>query len=171
MRGYVALAGLFCLIGTSVGFLVNGPAHASCKATWTFGKSCDTILSSLLSQVQAWSGPDNCRSGPTNEKCLYVLKSNSGGVLKLTHETPLKHYIDDITFTLTDGDMTPSGGQCTVKGMSRAETWYAVLDYGTNYCNMYNLLEGSQLTQLAGYTETTSDAICTQHSSANCTRY
>ncbi|KAH3717290.1 hypothetical protein DPMN_060073 [Dreissena polymorpha] len=28
-----------------------------------------------------------------------------------------------------------------LQGSSRSETWYAVLDYSTNYCNMRNLLE------------------------------
>lgn len=33
--------------------------------------------------------------------------------------------------------------------MSVSETWYAVTDHGTNYCNLYNLIEGNSLhTQL-----------------------
>lgn len=28
------------------------------------------------------------------------------------------------------------------KGFSSSETWYAVLDYGTNYCNLNNLITG-----------------------------
>ena len=30
----------------------------------------------------------------------------------------------------------------SLQGYSTSETWYAVLDYSTNYCNMRNLLEG-----------------------------
>lgn len=26
--------------------------------------------------------------------------------------------------------------------MSISETWYAIKDHGTNYCNLYNLMEG-----------------------------
>lgn len=26
--------------------------------------------------------------------------------------------------------------------MSISQSWYAVKDHGTNYCNLYNLLEG-----------------------------
>lgn len=28
------------------------------------------------------------------------------------------------------------------QAMSVSETWYAVTDHGTNYCNLYNLIEG-----------------------------
>ena len=31
------------------------------------------------------------------------------------------------------------------QGYSRSETWYAVLDYGTNYCNLHNLITGTTL--------------------------
>jgi len=29
-----------------------------------------------------------------------------------------------------------------VQGYSTSETWYAFLDYGTNYCNLHNLITG-----------------------------
>ena len=31
------------------------------------------------------------------------------------------------------------------KGYSTSETWYAILDFGTNYCNLHNLLTGKLL--------------------------
>ncbi|OWF35756.1 uncharacterized protein LOC110442542 [Mizuhopecten yessoensis] len=168
MKSCVAAAVFLSLAGSSLAFLFGtGPAHASCKAQWTVGMACSQVETALLNQIQTWSGPENCKSGPINEKCLYVLKSNSEGVIKLTHETPLKHYIDDVSFTLkSQGDAS-----CQLGGYSTAETWYAVLDQGTNYCNMFNLLEGASLTTAAGYTETASDASCTQRSSADCNRY
>ncbi|KAM7390873.1 hypothetical protein PAMA_008867 [Pampus argenteus] len=57
------------------------------------------------------------------------------------------------------------------KAMSISETWYAIKDHGTNYCNLYNLMEGSGLTEVRGYKEVTSDFLCTQRSSANCIVY
>ena len=30
----------------------------------------------------------------------------------------------------------------SLQGFSTSETWYAVLDYGTNYCNLHNLITG-----------------------------
>lgn len=32
--------------------------------------------------------------------------------------------------------------------MSVSETWYAVKDHGTNYCNLYNLMEGKNTAKL-----------------------
>ncbi len=32
--------------------------------------------------------------------------------------------------------------KCVSQAMSVSETWYAVTDHGTNYCNLYNLMEG-----------------------------
>ena len=33
--------------------------------------------------------------------------------------------------------------------MSISETWYAIKDHGTNYCNLYNLIEGKSKQQNA----------------------
>jgi len=67
------------------------------------------------------------------------------------------------------------------KGSSSSDTWYAVLDFGTNYCNLNNLItgiylydrflisfikklhliySGAALDKIKGYSETTSDSIC-----------
>ncbi len=38
--------------------------------------------------------------------------------------------------------------------MSVSETWYAVTDHGTNYCNLYNLMEGKIDQNRVNVTET-----------------
>lgn len=48
---------------------------------------------------------------------------------------------------------------------------FSILDFGTNYCNLFNLMEGSGLTKDPGYSEETNDNICTQYSSSNCEIY
>lgn len=59
-----------------------------------------------------------------------------------------------------------------VQGFSTSETWYAYLDYGTNYCNLRNLADGAGLTvSKYGFKEETSDSVCTQYSSHNCAKY
>jgi hypothetical protein len=75
----------------------------------------------------------------------------------------VKQYVDDLTM---DFSASANGG-CSVKGFSTSETWYAVLDYSTNYCNLHNLADHTKL----AYTEETSDSICTQYSSRNCEKY
>ncbi len=46
-----------------------------------------------------------------------------------------------------------------------------MLDYGTNYCNLRNLVDGSGLSQSAWFKEDTSDSVCTQYSSHDCDKY
>ena len=48
---------------------------------------------------------------------------------------------------------------------------YAYLDYGTNYCNLRNLVDGSRFSGQNGFRETTSNSVCTQYSSRDCSRY
>ena len=43
----------------------------------------------------------------------------------------------------------------------------AVLDDGTNYCNLHNLIEATTLT----FTEDVDTSDCTQYSTANCAKY
>ncbi|XP_048742470.1 uncharacterized protein LOC125655964 [Ostrea edulis] len=152
------------VVGLLIGLAASGPLHASCKIDWTFGITCDEVSSKIKGQISAWTTADNCANG--GEKCLYKFVSASANQLKAKHETPVKHYVDDLTFTFS-----PSGASCNVHGFSTSETWYALLDYGTNYCNLHNLITGSGLDKVSGYTEVTSNSVCTQFSSANCTIY
>ncbi|XP_052096049.1 uncharacterized protein LOC127731159 [Mytilus californianus] len=157
----VVLAGL----GLFVGFAATNPLHASCRVNWIFpSMTCNNVKTKLRNQISLWNGPDNCKNG--GEKCLYKLVSESTNTLKATHETPSKHYKDDLTFTFSDAGMN-----CKTEGYSTSETWYAVLDSGTNYCNLHNLITGSGLSNTTGYTESTSNSQCTQYSSADCMKY
>merc|ERR1711909_152821 len=152
-----------CLVGYGVAF----PLHASCKLDWVIGSSCADTKTALVTSANSMHDASGCPNG-AGEKCLYTVTGDTDVKITLTHETPVHHYTDDITFTLADGD---TAGTCKVHGYSTSETWYAVLDYSTNYCNMRNLLEGANLHTTAGFTETTNNNICTQYSSANCDKY
>lgn len=153
------------ILGLVVGiFALSNPIHASCTVHWSFGIPCSDVRTKILDQIQKWNGPAGCVKG--GEKCLYKLVSNSGNTLKATHETPKKHYVDDLTFSFDT-----EGNTCYVQGHSTSETWYAVLDSGTNYCNLENLITGSGLNKAKNYKEQTSNGECTQYSSANCDKY
>merc|ERR1712098_37923 len=76
-------------------------------------------------------------------------------------------YVDDISFKLESS----SSGGCSVLAKSSSQTWYAVLDKGTNYCNLRNLIDGSGLSSASGFTESTRDKVCTQYSSRDCSRF
>merc|ERR1712080_198979 len=95
--------------------------------------------------MRAWEGDSNCGQVsnscpdlPCGQKCLYEYTGTSGNVISGTHTTPVHKYVDDLTFTMTE-----SGQSCSVEGFSTSQTWYAVLDFGTNYCNMRNLADGA----------------------------
>ncbi|XP_061521731.1 uncharacterized protein LOC133396211 [Phycodurus eques] len=105
-----------------------------------------------------------CRQG--GQRCLYKLQSASVHFIAAKHISPLKKYQDSLHFRLAPYYFFTF---CHVSAMSISETWYVVRDHGTNYCNLYNLIEGSGLTEAGGYKEITSDFLCTQRSSANCT--
>ncbi|KAL7874398.1 hypothetical protein SRHO_G00053680 [Serrasalmus rhombeus] len=143
-----------------------GPFHAQCKVEWYFGLPCRNVYEALVTQIKNWRTMSGCIMG--GERCLYKLQSASLHFISAKHTTPVKKYVDDITFRLVSyGFFT----HCHVSAMSVSETWYAVRDHGTNYCNLYNLMEGSGLTEAPEYKEITSDFMCTQRSSANCTVY
>jgi len=89
-------------------------------------------------------------------------------------------YVDDLSFSMTERD-----DHCDVTAFSTSTVWYALLDKGTNYCNLRNLAEGAGLvapetdeqeegsgvSPMDGFVEVTSDSVCTQFSSRDCTRF
>ncbi|XP_078090953.1 uncharacterized protein LOC144507667 [Mustelus asterias] len=157
----VGLLVLAALTGTAV-----APIHAQCSVEWTFGIPCKSVYLELVTQIKAWKTADNCANG--GEKCLYTLKSANEHYIVAQHTTPVHKYVDNLTFKL----VSPlDNGSCKVSGFSVSELWYAVLDFGTNYCNLHNLIEGSGLDKVSGYSESTNNSKCTQYSSANCTIY
>eukprot|EP00128_Syssomonas_multiformis_P009018 Colp12_sorted_trinity150504_noHs@2853 len=158
-KAIVILAVLAC-----AGIAFSYPIHASCKAQWEFSLPCSNVTTSIVNQIAKWTDDSGCANG--GEKCLYTLQSQTATELKFTHKTPVKFYVDDITMSFAGSD-----AQCTIDGFSTSETWYAYLDYGTNFCNMKNLLIGSGLINAPGFKETASDSTCTQYSSADCEKY
>jgi len=154
------------LLGIANVNLVGGyPLHASCSIQWTFGENCENMKEGLVKQIELWRTNANCGTG---QKCLYNKISLDGNVLKAIHTTPVRKYIDDLTFTFQTNSKTKG---CDVTGFSTSRTWYAVLDFGTNYCNLHNLIEGAGYTKDKLYSEQTSDRVCTQYTSRNCEKY
>uniref|UniRef100_A0A8C9RCU7 Uncharacterized protein n=1 Tax=Scleropages formosus TaxID=113540 RepID=A0A8C9RCU7_SCLFO len=149
-----------------VALATAGPLHAQCKVDWYFGIPCREVYEALVSQIKKWATIASCAMG--GEKCLYKLESANVHFIAAKHTAPVTKHVDDLSFRLSSYDLY---ARCHVSALSVSETWYTVLDHGTNYCNLYNLMEGSGLTGVPGYKEVTSDFICTQRSSANCTVY
>ncbi|XP_067855039.1 uncharacterized protein [Heptranchias perlo] len=155
-----------CLVLGALTCIAGGPLHAQCSVEWTFGIPCNNVYLDLVTQIKEWKTADNCVNG--GEKCLYTLKSANEHYIVAEHTTPVHKYVDNLTFRLASSLDKRS---CYVTGSSVSELWYAVFDCGTNYCNLHNLIEGSGLDKVSGYSESTNNFKCTQYSSANCTIY
>ncbi|KAI7792696.1 uncharacterized protein LOC130547423 [Triplophysa rosa] len=157
---------LICVITFGICELRSaGPLHAQCKVEWYFGLPCRSVYEALVTQIKKWRTASTCATG--GQKCLYKLQSASVHFISAKHTAAVKKYVEDINFRLVSYGFF----HCRVSAMSVAETWYAVTDHGTNYCNLYNLMEGSGLIEAPGYKEITSDFLCTQRSSADCSVY
>merc|ERR1711936_1180866 len=142
--------------------------HAECKVKWTLSIPCNEAQIKIVDQMNAWDNEDcGTRPGdtePNGQKCLYHWTGSSGFVpakTNGTHTTPIHRYVDNLEFSFV-----PIGCfGCRIDAYSQS-TPESILDYGTNYCNLFNLMDGSGLTQDSEFTEETNDAICTQRSIA-----
>lgn len=140
------------------------PSHASCRVDWVFGKSCTTVKSTLISQIKLWSTSD-C-SG--KQQCKYEYLGEEGPTIRGLHVTPVMSFVDKFNFTLTDG----SDGNCYAKAASESTASYAVIDFGANYCNLRNLVIGSDLDENDRfYKENSTNSVCTMYSIAHCNLY
>merc|ERR1712110_415522 len=143
---------------------IDYPLTAQCAIKWDFpSMSCAMVKSKILEQIAAWGMDKDCAG---SQRCLYKLKASTDNQITASHTTPIKRYVDSLTFTFND-----AAAGCKVDGFSKSDLWYAVLDYGTNYCNLNNLITGAKLHESNGYVEDTRDKVCTQYSSRNCDIY
>uniref|UniRef100_A0A3Q2SN92 Uncharacterized protein n=1 Tax=Fundulus heteroclitus TaxID=8078 RepID=A0A3Q2SN92_FUNHE len=102
-----------------------------------FGTPCRVVYESLVLQIKKWTKTSGCTAG--DQRCLYKLQSASVHFITAKHTSPDKRFVEDINFRLVSYYFFMS---CHVSAMSISETWYVIKDHGTNYCNLYNLIEG-----------------------------
>merc|ERR1719325_592924 len=99
------------------------------------------------------------------QNCLYeYLETEEDGTIKAKHLTPVKRYVDSVNFKFED----QGENSCKIAGFSSSDLWYAYLDKGTNYCNLRNLIDGSELSRTNGFQEDTNVEVCTQYDRRNC---
>jgi len=170
--GFVALL-LFAVFQLGSPFF-SYPWHASCRIEWVIPNAqCQDVRASLVNQIDAWQGEqcpglsDTCPALPCGQRCKYSLVEQSEGLLKALHRTPAKDYKDDLIFKFANGD----DGACRINATSESQLWYALLDMGTNYCNLWNLMDGAGFIGRDGLQEETSTAVCTQYDQIDCERF
>ena len=152
--------------------------RAQCKITWKIPTDCNTARTKIQTQMNAWKETDekadacpgtseSCPKLPCGQRCRYVFEEiDENGSITGYHLTPAKSYRDNVSFEFSD-----NGSSCNVVGFSKSTVSYAFLDFGTNYCNLRNLLDGAGLAVGNGFQESTSTQICTQYDQLNCNRY
>ncbi|XP_042856690.1 uncharacterized protein LOC122243259 [Penaeus japonicus] len=139
------------------------PSHASCRVDWVFGKSCSIVKSKLIDQIKSWDH-DDCS---LKQQCNYEYLGEDGNVIRGLHITPLLKFEDKLNFTFN----SRSEG-CHVTGASESGVSFAVIDFGTNYCNLRNLVIGSRLDENDSYyRENSTNKVCTMYSIAHCNLY
>jgi len=188
---------LFVCLASLVGYSAAYPNHAECRVFYTIPLDCAAVKSKLSNTAMDWDdkeecpgrcekvtkrgGPpltevtyegtrNPCRSCPCGQKCLYQVDPVEAEANTLTgyHLTPVFKYRDNFTFAFTDGD---DGVSCNVEGFSTSTVSYAYFDYGTNYCNLRNLMDGAGISGLDGFSEDTNQDICMQLDKINCAKY
>ncbi|XP_015586362.2 uncharacterized protein LOC107263550 [Cephus cinctus] len=160
---FSVLAILVCTFFTSSIFPY--PMHASCTVKWKFSAPCNCIMQRFRAQILKWS---TCNDfGPRGSRCLYYLQNpepNEDGVIRATHVTPNLKLTDKIKIVFEDAPQKT----CVATGESRSSDWFVVFDYGSNYCNLRNLIIGAGFDKDLGFMELTSSVICTQLNIATC---
>ncbi|KAG7455220.1 hypothetical protein MATL_G00254300 [Megalops atlanticus] len=153
------------LMVASGAFLPVEPPHTMCKAIWIIGAPCGDVSVALVNQIKMWSSADSCSTG--GEKCRYELKSSNQTYIFAKHTTADKE-VDDLLFHLKPSHDSPT---CRTVGISISEALDRVSDNGANYCNLFNLVEGSGLTKAKIFKEITNDFMCNERSLAKCEVY
>ncbi len=89
----------------SIGYIYDipgsgSPLHASCKIDWYWpDQTCPEIHQKLIDQINKWTGECN----GIGQKCLYKLIEKTPEMIKATHTTPIKRYVDTLIFNFSEG--------------------------------------------------------------------
>ncbi|XP_033321706.2 uncharacterized protein LOC117217917 [Megalopta genalis] len=156
------LTALVCYL--LVTLLFPYPLHASCTVKWKFKDPCTYVMQKFRCQILNWSSNVNC--GPRAGKCLYKLsepKSDESNIIRATHTGLDMRTME--TMKITFENMNRS---CLATGESVSNDWFRVFDYGTNYCNLRNLVTGIGFEKSPRFFELTTNAICTQYNTETC---
>eukprot|EP00545_Synedropsis_sp_CCMP1620_P012707 CAMPEP_0119029422 /NCGR_PEP_ID=MMETSP1176-20130426/40511_1 /TAXON_ID=265551 /ORGANISM="Synedropsis recta cf, Strain CCMP1620" /LENGTH=155 /DNA_ID=CAMNT_0006985763 /DNA_START=1148 /DNA_END=1615 /DNA_ORIENTATION=- len=107
--------------------------HASCEMTVTFDQSCEKVKNEVEARANSsnWVDPHN--------KGTYTLEIASGTRVAISRLSGDGLYTDKMALEFADTD---SNG-CIVSACSASQVT-SVLDFSTNFCNLYNLYCNSE---------------------------
>ncbi|XP_077581054.1 uncharacterized protein LOC144202006 [Stigmatopora nigra] len=165
MKTLLLLSGLV-ILGASVPtpapvpVTVPGPTyHAFCRTLWLFASTCGEVSTRLVQQIQAFNPMLGC------EKCHYTLVSGTPLGIHANHTSTDGLTAENLTFALSATVMTAG---CRVTAQSTSMGFTSLLDYGLNYCNLYDLLSASGLASGPGFMEITNEWACLGYGLATC---
>ena len=126
------------------GICPGSPAaiHAKSQLTLTFPSPCDVVAELVFSRAtsDSWIDPHNGGNYTllSDNRPSTILMSRAAGSQAKTPKGP--NYDDQVKFTFlpTENWGRPDGG-CQVRACSESHVT-SVLDFGTNYCNMHDLI-------------------------------
>ncbi|TNN67479.1 hypothetical protein EYF80_022285 [Liparis tanakae] len=134
-----------CVLILGLGIVTNGapsPTQAYCKIVWLLGVPCDQVNMAIVTQVKAMG---SYKLGPVTAALIQANHTSSVG------------QIESVNFTMMATAMSMG---CHVEGLSVSAFWFSLLDNGTNYCNLHNVIQGSGLSKAPGFTEYTNEWLC-----------
>ncbi|XP_076237487.1 uncharacterized protein LOC143181128 [Calliopsis andreniformis] len=163
---------IYCVSGLSMfllcALLINlsfpYPMHASCIVKWKFGDPCTYTMEKFRCQILNWSSCINC--GSRGSKCLYTLKEpkrDESNIIRAIHLASNMKTMETIKITFEEVNKT-----CTATGESVSNEWFRIFDYGTNYCNLHNLVTAIGFDKNPRFVELTTNTVCTQYNMAVC---
>ncbi|CAL8323351.1 unnamed protein product [Boreogadus saida] len=141
-----------CLVGMSLITTGQPVDHmeAYCKVVWLFGYPCAQVNKTILTQMKSM---EQYKLGTVNADLIEATHTSVGGQIQM------------LNFTLLEAAMDMG---CRVGGSSMSDYWLSLLDNGTNYCNLQNVIKGSGLINAPGYTEYTNEWVCLGYGLASC---
>ena len=119
------------LVASASAFPSFSMLHAHSQLEAVIEGDCNTVFSKIHDTVSGFQAKNNEPAGG-----LYAVKVSTPTTIEVTRTTPVKHYVDDIQFLNTN---QATNGGCRIVGKSQSQS-LSYLDFGTNYCNMYNVI-------------------------------
>ena len=100
--------------------------HAHCELETTFNLYCPDVYVVMMVNFKDFKDPAHG---------TYKKVEEVGDTFWYTRTTPVKHYVDDVEFVLSE--VAYRTCKVTAKSRSQSLSYY---DYSTNFCNMYNVI-------------------------------
>merc|ERR1719223_262906 len=163
MKSFIAATIAALVSADQSDFPADAWNHSKCHVTASFDVDCASLYEVMLPMITSWD-PE-----PLDTPGYYTVYEDQTDVYiwsqRLTYS---QEYIDDQLF-----DFYPQGTTgCQIVGRSRSES-ESIEDSGVNFCNLWNVYNGEQVTDIA--TVTIDDVFtCSDNPSdpiTNCARY